>query len=258
MSRPARPSVTFDRAVGYYDATRGLTPEAAARLNNVLLDALGDRDPVLEIGVGTGRIAVPLRAGGAAIVGIDLSEPMLREMTAKSPLVPAAQADCTRLPFPDATFGAVVASHVFHLVPEWRAAVVECLRVLRPDGCLLWARGGFDGHVEDAAAVFAAAARIDRTPAGLDHVQGLDAYLRSRGWAGAWLEPVVDDRLLSLGELIDLYEAGVYGWTWPASEEERSAGGVAARAWAAEQPGGLDEPQMVARPVRFRRYTPLP
>jgi SAM-dependent methyltransferase len=252
-----RPSVSFDRAAGYYDATRSLTPEAAAQVTAVLAEALIGHGPVLEIGVGTGRIALPLAEVGLDVVGIDLSLPMLRVMAAKSPAVPAAQADCTGLPFPADSFGAVVASHVFHLVPEWRDATLEALRVLRPDGALLWARGGLGARAEEVAVVFAKAAGIDRTPVGLDQLEGLDAYLRSRGWVGEWLPEVADDRLLSLDDLVDLLESGVMGWTWSASDEERARGAEAARAWAADQSEPSAEPRRVGLGVRFRRYVPL-
>ncbi len=39
--------------------------------------------PVLELGCGTGRIAVPVAKAGAAFVGIDRSEPMLRRASAR-------------------------------------------------------------------------------------------------------------------------------------------------------------------------------
>jgi len=39
--------------------------------------------PVLEIGVGTGRIALPIAAAGINVVGIDLHEPMLAKARAK-------------------------------------------------------------------------------------------------------------------------------------------------------------------------------
>jgi len=40
---------------------------------------------VLELGVGTGRLAVPLAAAGATVVGVDASQAMLDLLTAKDP-----------------------------------------------------------------------------------------------------------------------------------------------------------------------------
>jgi len=257
VSWSKRPSVRFDRAAGYYDATRSMTPAAEAQLTAVLVEALVGHGPVLEIGVGTGRIALPLAVAGLDVVGIDLSEPMLRQMVAKAATVPVGQADCTALPFPDDTFGAVVASHLFHLVPEWRDAALEVLRVLRPEGVLLWARGGHGAPGEAAAEVFAKAAGIERVPVGLDEVEGLDAYLRSRHWKGEWLDEVPDDRQATVNQLIDHMASGQLGWTWSATEEDRARGADAARVWAAEQPEDPDAPRPWGRPVRFRRYGAL-
>jgi SAM-dependent methyltransferase len=66
------------------------TADALARLYDVdLADDPGDLDlylalaartggPILELGVGTGRIAVALAAGGYAVTGVDLDDAMLR------------------------------------------------------------------------------------------------------------------------------------------------------------------------------------
>jgi SAM-dependent methyltransferase len=45
--------------------------------------------------------------------------------------------DATRLPFPDATFGAVVSTQVYEYVPDLLAAIAEAHRVLRPGGRVL-------------------------------------------------------------------------------------------------------------------------
>jgi SAM-dependent methyltransferase len=248
-----RPSVSFDRAADYYDRTRSMSPDAAARLTAVLAEALIGHGPVLEIGVGTGRIALPLADAGIDVVGIDLSDPMLRKLVEKGSTVPVAVADCTGLPFPDDAFGAVISAHVFHLVPEWRDASLEVLRVLRPDGVFLWARGGLGPQAEAVAKAFAKGAGIERAPVGLDEVEGLDAYLRSRHWKGEWLEEVADDRTVTFDGLVDLFESNQMGWTWPATDEGRARGADAARAWIEAQ--GIDPDAGVAgRPVRFRRY----
>jgi SAM-dependent methyltransferase len=133
-------SVNFDRAAGYYDATRALPETTMAQLTALLAAELAERQPCLEIGVGTGRFALPLRAAGIAMAGTDISGAMLRRLAANagggSPF-PLAQADATRLPFAAGTFGSVLAVHVLHLIPDWRVAVDEAVRVLRPGGALV-------------------------------------------------------------------------------------------------------------------------
>jgi SAM-dependent methyltransferase len=133
-------SVNFDRAAGFYDATRALPADAMAELTTVLSAELAGRQPCLEIGVGTGRIALPLRDQGIRLAGLDISEGMLRQLAANagggSP-VPLLRADATRLPVAARTFGAVLAVHVMHLIQDWRVAADEALRVLRPGGVLV-------------------------------------------------------------------------------------------------------------------------
>jgi ubiquinone/menaquinone biosynthesis C-methylase UbiE len=60
-------SVVFDRAVAFYDRTRGLPLQAETWMAEVVGVQVPAGSPVLEIGIGTGRIALPLvRHGGAA------------------------------------------------------------------------------------------------------------------------------------------------------------------------------------------------
>ena len=46
-----------------------------------MLSLAGPGGRVLELGVGTGRLAVPMAAGGLQVVGVDSSEAMLDRLT---------------------------------------------------------------------------------------------------------------------------------------------------------------------------------
>ncbi|XVX20227.1 class I SAM-dependent methyltransferase [Actinomycetota bacterium] len=46
---------------------------------------LAGEGPVLELGVGTGRVALPLATAGAAVTGVDASAAMLERLSAKDP-----------------------------------------------------------------------------------------------------------------------------------------------------------------------------
>jgi SAM-dependent methyltransferase len=144
-------SVSFDRAADHYDATRGYAPEIAAAIGAALFGAAGGRpgSNLLELGIGTGRIAVPLLAHGANVTGVDISPRMVERLHANLTAQRAAEpdrpwgaldvriADMTALPFAAETFDAVVAVHVFHLVGGWQRALDEALRVLRGGGAML-------------------------------------------------------------------------------------------------------------------------
>ena len=68
-------SVNFDRAADFYDATRVPGDEITATIDLLEREFERDRGRALEIGVGTGAIALPLTAREVPLVGIDVSPP---------------------------------------------------------------------------------------------------------------------------------------------------------------------------------------
>jgi ubiquinone/menaquinone biosynthesis C-methylase UbiE len=99
---------------------------------------------LLELPAGTGRIAVPLAATGATVVGGDISENMLRVAAEKKERAGAehahfAQVNGLGLPFANDTFDAVTSFKFFHLVPNElkRDFIQEMARVTKPGGKLV-------------------------------------------------------------------------------------------------------------------------
>jgi phosphatidylethanolamine/phosphatidyl-N-methylethanolamine N-methyltransferase len=94
---------------------------------------------VLDVGVGTG-LELPMFDRGTRLVGVDLSEPMLRRAAARirreklGNVDGLAVMDATRLAFPDACFDAAVAPYVLTVVPDPAATLDELLRVVKPGG----------------------------------------------------------------------------------------------------------------------------
>lgn len=94
---------------------------------------------VLDVGVGTG-LELPMFDRRTQLVGIDLSEPMLRraqrrvDANALRNVEGLAAMDATRLAFPDAYFDVVIAPYVLTVVPEPEASLDELLRVVKPGG----------------------------------------------------------------------------------------------------------------------------
>ena len=133
-------SIVFDRAAEYYDQTRALPSEIADLPIESLLHETGLHAgaQVLEIGVGTGRIAIPLASRIGRVTGVDLSMQMMGALQAKVAGTPLglnlARADVVYLPFPGDCFDVVYAVHVLHLVNGWREAVRETKRVLKKYG----------------------------------------------------------------------------------------------------------------------------
>lgn len=222
---PAGASLAFDRVADEYDATRGLPPGVPEQVAALFVQAggLAPDARVLEVGIGTGRIALPLAAHVDAVVGVDLSAPMLARLRAKraGARVWPVRGDATRIPFADARFDAAVAVHVFHLIPGWRDVLRELARVLRPGGALLHGvtgipsgelvrmfsqRGIEDRGVRaDERDRFLAESgwRRDGEPASLPYAQRIDlreviAMVERRSWSRLWDLP--DDAIAALAE----------------------------------------------------------
>lgn len=115
-----------------------LVPDAAVRF----LGKLAGAGPALELGIGTGRIALPLQRAGVQVVGVDASERMLAELQRKpgGERVTAVAGDFANPPV-DGPFPLVYVAFntLFHLTTQERQ--ITCLRnagaLLTPGGTLV-------------------------------------------------------------------------------------------------------------------------
>jgi SAM-dependent methyltransferase len=121
--------LSFDRVAATYDETRALSPKVMSRVLGILVDQLRSKK-VLEVGVGTGRYAVPLQKSGLDVVGVDISHKMV-ELGLGKGLRNVLLADGARLPFTPRAFDLSTSNHMLHLVPDWRDVLLEIARVTR-------------------------------------------------------------------------------------------------------------------------------
>jgi demethylmenaquinone methyltransferase / 2-methoxy-6-polyprenyl-1,4-benzoquinol methylase len=92
---------------------------------------------VLDLGCGTGRLGA-LLAGRARVVGVDVSRAMLaRARYAAPPFAGLVQASAFRLPFADASFGAVASGFVLRNLEDLGGAFREIARVTAPGGAVV-------------------------------------------------------------------------------------------------------------------------
>jgi SAM-dependent methyltransferase len=236
-------SVAFDRAAEYYDRTRAMAPEASARLSEVLAGELRGREPVLEIGVGTGRIALPLHAAGVDLVGADISVPMLTKLVdnsgGRAPF-PILGADATRLPFAAGSFGGAVSAHVLHLITDWHRAVDELFRVLRPRSVLVVDVGGLAARHGDWAEImdrFLLESGISRRNRGVDRIDDLASEMERRGATAKALPVVENRRQTTYTALLDHLAEGRSSFTWQLNDATRRWAARRTRAWAEERFG---------------------
>jgi SAM-dependent methyltransferase len=80
------PEITFDAriAAGYDSTSAGMLDPAVLDPTVDFLAELAGDGPVLELGIGTGRVALPLSRRGVRVHGIDVSPFMLERLQAKS------------------------------------------------------------------------------------------------------------------------------------------------------------------------------
>ncbi len=113
-----------ERHHGYHALLDTLQIEVAAPLVTGL--------DVLEVGCGTGLILERLAGLAHRAVGVDMSRGMLQQARERN--LEVVEGSATALPFPDASFDAVVSFKVLAHIAEIELAMAEVARVLRPGG----------------------------------------------------------------------------------------------------------------------------
>ena len=138
--------ISFDRVSNVYDLTRAMPPEMEKSVLNALIDygGIDSNSRVLELGVGTGRIAGPISDRiPTQYFGIDISLKMMDKIKEKKHnRVNLVCGDVCALPFKSHSFDAVLAVHVFHLICDWHCAIRETLRVMSQQGVMIVAGEG--------------------------------------------------------------------------------------------------------------------
>ena len=140
----------FDTRVAVqYDALRGHPPEVSADIGQAIQQQIGKGSRVLELGVGTGRIALPVAQAGCEVFGVDVSAHMLEALARRKQAdavegIYLAQGDITALPFRDRVFDGAMAVHVLHLVADWAGVLDQVSRLVRPGGTLVLGRDWID------------------------------------------------------------------------------------------------------------------
>jgi len=127
----------YARWAPVYDLVFGAVFDRGRKASINAAERIGGR--ILDVGVGTG-LSLPDYSWNNRLVGIDLSEPMLRKARLRvaehrlTNVEGLAVMDAQKLGFHDGVFDVVVAQYVITAVPDPEATLNEFVRVLRPGG----------------------------------------------------------------------------------------------------------------------------
>ena len=121
-------------------------PSRTLLLDAVMLEECGNLQGqlVLDVGAGEGRFSRMLAKRGARTIALDLFWPMVRAARDRSAGASAVvRSPATSLPIASSTVDTVVSYIVWVDVPDFRTAIAEAARVLKPGGQLVAANLGF-------------------------------------------------------------------------------------------------------------------
>jgi SAM-dependent methyltransferase len=252
-------SVRFDRAAEFYDETRSYAEVTTRATIELLQGELRGRGRVLEVGVGTGLLAIPLHERGIPMIGLDISAPMMAKIVDKSggrAPFPLVRGDATALPFVDGGVDGALIRWVLHLIPDWRGAVAELVRVVRPGGILVAHLGAYGGARDEIHARFAeiVGTPVDPVGIGWHREHELDAELERLGGRLRLMPTVVDRQDEPLDRFIEGIQGNLYSWTWTVPDDVRVAAARELRDWAEGRFGPLDRPRTFETEIVWRVY----
>lgn len=256
-------SVDFNRAAEYYDATRGFQAGVDVHIGATIAKAgafVAD-SRILEVGIGTGRIGLPVSKHVRSYIGVDLSAAMMERLRAKRAGEPVylVLADATQLPFPAHTFDGAVAVHVFHLIPNWRDALREIARVLRPGAALVHCYTEGYRHNPHTAAmqqIWDEAVPQDRaTRVGVQWEQ-YETFLLDEGWQQKDVQVYTYPENLIPQQLLEYRAKRQGSGTWHLSDEELNRGVTALKAYIDAHFDDPNQPIVIDQQFLARAYTP--
>ena len=156
-------------------------PSRTMLLDAVMLEECGNLHGkvVLDVGAGEGRFSRMLAQRGARTTALDLFWPMVRAARQRSAGEAAiVRSPATALPIASSTVDTVVSYIVWVDVPDFRTAIAEATRVLKPGGHLVAANLSF----------ITASTGWERSPDGHRLFRPVDQYVDERpitlNWRG--------------------------------------------------------------------------
>jgi SAM-dependent methyltransferase len=138
---PAESDDPWERHAAWWQEgfTEGADPEYEEQIIPLFESHATGSRRLLDVGTGEGQLArVAVRLGVARVVGLDPTQAQLVAARERGGGPALVRGGAAHLPFPNATFDAVVACLVFEHIVDYREAITEVSRVLEPGGLFLF------------------------------------------------------------------------------------------------------------------------
>jgi SAM-dependent methyltransferase len=195
---------------------------------------------ILEIGAGTGRVAVALAKLGFDVVAIEPALAMLRVLRDKAEAHPVRciAAEGIRLPVPGRFADAIVIARLLYLVAGWRSLLNEAERVVAEQGLILheWGNGALDEDWvevrERARSLFEEAGVPNPFHAGARSESEVDQYIGELGFGRVARVSAGAGPIMSISDLLNKIESGEVSYTWDVPKEIQETCLPSLRAWA--------------------------
>jgi SAM-dependent methyltransferase len=253
--------VDFSQNAKAYDRRHGAVLDAnivdrIARAAGLSRDAA-----VVDVGAGTGRVAIAMATTGRRVVAIDPARPMLDTLRSKAEKLPVrvVVGEGARLPLGAACADAVVLARTMYLMPDWGEVIDEALRVLKLGGRVLheWGNGSADEDWvkirEKLRSLFEAAGVKAPFHPGARSEEEVHRRLMQRGVRHLAAVRVGGSTTMTLRDFVRRIVAGEFSYTWAVPEEVQRPCLSELERWA-QAAFDLDRPAVIPRDVSWNIY----
>ena len=251
--------VDFSANSKIYDDRHGAV--ISDQVVQIVVNRLGQDATIIDIGAGTGRVAVALAGNGFKVVGVDPSVPMLQAMQQKSAeaLVLAVAAEGARLPLRKSSVDALVLARLLYLVADWQDLLHEAKDVLRRGGILFHEWGNGDASEpwvqvrERARSLFQEAGIEAPFHPGARSEDEVDRFLRDLGFHQQELIDAGIGPAITLADFLNRIQSGEFSYVWNVPKDVQTACLANLRRWC-ESKFNLYEPAPMPAKLHWAVY----
>lgn len=258
----------FSTVAGRYDVTRDVPEQVLTSRYEALMQGgtLPRTGTILDAGCGTGQMSIPLLRSGLRVVGIDISEEMVR--IAASKVKPGQSAhfkvgDARAIACDDDVFDGVVFSKLLMHVENWKNCCNEFVRVTKPGSHILHLidRGTYADSVRrEFTRRIDALGFKDRFPGAVSSSGEISAYMVSMGCEARAFR---DDGLswyrhVTRRESLACFTERLFAEFWYVPLDVYDRVLLETDAWSQAQPGGLDQTERLSGHLIIETYETPP